>query len=102
MLRIRVYKNTITRKVHRFYQMQEHGVTHLQYGLVGGLGYAGNGNKSAEYVRDAKLVKFPAESGDRFSPQAAKVLRFRLMDECWLQPGTLKLQVQLNSTSADP
>ena len=81
--------------------MQEHGITHLQDGLVGGLNYAGDGIKSAEYVHSAKLVKFAAESGDRFSPQAARVLRFRLMDECWLQPGTLKLQVQLNNTTLD-
>ena len=71
-----------------------HVVTHLRDGLVTGLDHGSN-EKTAEYVHASKLVKFRAEASDRFSPAAGKVIRFRLVDDCWLQSGTVKSMAQL-------
>ena len=71
-----------------------HAITHLSDGLVPGLNYGPAGN-TAEYVKASKLVKFRPEAGDRYSPGAAKVIRFRLVDDCWLN--SVRLQVTLNN-----
>ena len=71
-----------------------HVITHLSDGLVPGLNLSPAGN-TAEYVHSSKLVKFRPEAGDRYSPGAAKVIRFRLVDDCWLN--SVRLQVTLNN-----
>ena len=71
-----------------------HAITHLSDGLVPGLNYGPAGN-TAEYVKASKLVKFRPEAGDRYSPGAAKVIRFRLVDDCWLN--SARVQVTLNN-----
>ena len=71
-----------------------HAITHLSDGLVPGLNYGPAGN-TAEYVSSSKLVKFRPEAGDRYSPGAAKVIRLRLVDDCWLN--SVRLQVTLNN-----
>ena len=71
-----------------------HVVTHLRDGLVTGLDYGSN-EKTAKYVHASKLVKFRAEASDRFSPAAGKVIRFRLVDDCWLQSGTVRFMALL-------
>ena len=48
-----------------------------------------------------RYVFFSAESGDRFS-QSSKVTRFRLTDDCWLQSGSVRMQVTLNNKGTDP
>ena len=78
-----------------------HVVTHLKDGLVAGLNFAPDGN-SAEYVHSAKLVKFRAEASDRFSPAAGKVIRFRLVDDCWLQSGSVRFSAVLFNKGANP
>ena len=75
--------------------VEQHVITHLQDSLIPGLDFGTSGN-SAEYVSASKQVRFFAESGDRFS-QAAKTIRFRLIDDCWLQSGSVRLQVTLNN-----
>ena len=77
-----------------------HVVTHLKDGLVVGLNFAPAGN-SAEYVHSAKLVKFRAEASDRFSPAAGKVIRFRLVDDCWLQSGSVRFSAVLFNKGAN-
>ena len=78
-----------------------HAITHLSDGLVPGLNY-GPAGQTAGYIQSSKLVKFRPEAGDRYSPGAAKVIRFRLVDDCWLNRA--RVQVTLNNktpTSAD-
>ena len=75
--------------------VEQHVITNLQDSLIPGLDFSTSGN-SAEYVSASKQVRFFAESGDRFS-QAAKTIRFRLIDDCWLQSGSVRLQVTLNN-----
>ena len=75
-----------------------HVITHLSDGLVPGLNFSPEGN-TAEYVTSSKLVKFRPEAGDRYSPGAAKVIRFRLVDDCWLN--SVRVQVTLNNLTKD-
>ena len=77
--------------------VEQHIQTNITDSLVLGLDFRG-GVPSAEYVRSSKLVRWRAEASDRFSP-AARQLRFRLVDDCWLQSGTVRLQVTMNNTS---
>ena len=76
--------------------VEQHIQTNITDSLVPGLDFRG-GVPSAEYVRSAKLARWRAEAGYRFS-QAAKQLRFRLVDDCVLQSGTMRLQVTMNNT----
>ena len=78
--------------------VEQHIQTNITDSLVPGLDFRG-GVPSAEYVKSSKLVRWRAEAGDRFS-QAARQLRFRLVDDCWLQSGTVRLQVTLNNLAA--
>ena len=71
-----------------------HAITHLSDGLVPGLNY-GPAGQTAGYIHSSKLVKFRPEAGDRYSPGAAKVIRFRLVDDCWLN--SARVQVTLNN-----
>ena len=78
--------------------VEQHIQTNITDSLVPGLDFRG-GVPSAEYVKSSKLVRWRAEASDRFS-QAAKQLRFRLVDDCWLQSGTVRLQVTMNNSHA--
>ena len=78
--------------------VEQHIQTNITDSLVPGLDFRG-GAPSAEYVKSSKLVRWRAEAGDRFS-QTAKQLRFRLVDDCWLQSGTVRLQVTMNNGHA--
>ena len=78
--------------------VEQHVITNLQDALVPALSFSPSGN-SAEFVHSAKQVRFFAESGDRFS-QASKVIRCRLIGDCWLQSGSVRVQVTLNNLKA--
>ena len=77
--------------------VEQHIQTNITDSLVPGLDFRG-GVPSAEYVTSSRLVRWRAEVGDRFS-QAARQLRFRLVDDFWLQSGTVRLQVTVTNTS---
>jgi hypothetical protein len=79
--------------------MDQHVITHAADMLAPGLDFANQGN-SAEYIKSSKLVRWRAESGDRFS-SAARSVRFRLSDTCWLQPGTVRFQATITNKAAD-
>ena len=80
--------------------VEQHIQTNITDSLVPGLDFRG-GVPSVEYVKSSKLVIWRADAGDRFS-QSARQLRFRLVDDCWLQSGTVRLQVTLNNLGTDP
>ena len=77
----------------------QHAITHLSDGLIPGLNYAREGENTAHYIHSSKFVKFRPEAGDRYSPGAARVIRFRLVDDCWLN--SLRMQVTLNNLTVN-
>ena len=65
--------------------VDQHAITHLSDGLIPGLDFKYNAaEKTAGYVHSSKLVKFRPEAGDQYSPTTTRVVRFRLVDDCWL------------------
>merc|ERR1712095_57731 len=74
-------------------EMEHHIATNITDALVPGLDFRG-GAPSAEYVKQARQVRWRAQAGDRFS-NAAKTIRFNLSDDCWLQSQTLRLQFSI-------
>ena len=77
--------------------MEQHIATNITDALVPGLNFS-NGPPSAEYVKQARQVRWRAQAGDRFS-DAAKTIRFNLSDDCWLQAQTLRLQFSITNKS---
>ena len=75
--------------------MEQHIATNITDALVPGLNFSG-GAPSAEYVKQARQVRWRAQAGDRFS-DAAKTIRFNLSDDCWLQSQTLRLQFSITN-----
>ena len=63
--------------------VEQHVITHLRDGLVDGLSFGPDGH-IAEYISRAKQIRLLAECGDRW-PQASRVIRFRLVDNCWME-----------------
>ena len=59
--------------------MEQHIATNITDALVPGLDFSG-GPPSAEYVKQARQVRWRAQAGDRFS-DAAKTIRFNLSQE---------------------
>ena len=79
--------------------VDQHAITHLSDGLVPGLNFNYDGERTAGYVHNSKLVKFRPEAGDRYSPNAAKVIRFRLVDDCWLN--SVRFQATINNLTVN-
>ena len=79
--------------------VDQHAITHLSDGLIPGLDFTYGGEKTAGYAHSSKLVKFRPEAGDRYSPGAARVIRFRLVDDCWLN--SLRMQVTINNLTTN-
>ena len=75
--------------------VDQHAITHLSDGLIPGLNFSYDKERTAGYVHSSKFVKFRPEAGDRYSPGAAKVIRFRLVYDCWLN--SVRMQVTLNN-----
>ena len=78
--------------------MEQHIATNIQDALVPGLDFRG-GPPSAEYVKQARQVRWRAQAGDRFS-DASRTIRFNLADDCWLQAQTLRLQFSITNKHA--
>ena len=78
--------------------MEQHTATNIRDTLVPGLDFSG-GPPSAEYVKQARQVRWRAQAGDRFS-DATKSIRFNLSDDCWLQSCTLRLQFTITNKHA--
>ena len=78
--------------------MEAHTATNITDALVPGLDFRG-GAPSAEYVKQARQVRWRAQAGDRFS-DASRTIRFNLADDCWLQPQTLRLQFSITNKHA--
>ena len=54
---------------------------------------------TASYIESCRMVRFRPAAGDRYSPQQ-RTMRFNLQDQCWLEPGSVRLQFQLNNLEA--
>ena len=77
--------------------MEQHIATNITDAWVPGLDFRG-GAPSAEYVKQARQVRWRAQAGDRFS-DASRTIRFNLADDCWLQSQTLRLQFSITNKS---
>ena len=65
--------------------------------LIPGLKY--DAEPTASYIESCRLVRFRPSAGDRFSP-SARTIRFSLQDHCFLEPGSVRMQFQLNNLDA--
>ena len=75
--------------------MEAHLSTHTEDGLLDSLNFRPPGN-SANYVIETRKVKFFAEASDRFSTNS-RVLRFRLVDQGFLEPASSRIEFTLNN-----
>ncbi len=58
-------------------------------------------SSSSSYITDRRDVVYPAESGNRFEkPGGQTLLRFRLADQGWLVPDSIRLGVTVHNNSA--
>ena len=76
--------------------MQEHVQTKHQDELLPSMRY--DSEPTASYIESCRMVRFRPAAGDRYSPQQ-RTIRFNLQDHCWLEPGSVRLQFQLNNLS---
>ena len=68
--------------------------------MIDGLSFKASSGTSS-YVLNSKYVRFFAESGDRFSPDSSRVIRFRLTDQAFLEPSSLRLQLTIQNLTVD-
>ena len=76
--------------------MQDHVQTNHQDELLPSMTY--NSEPTASYIESCRMVRFRPAAGDRYSPQQ-RTIRYNLQDHCWLEPGSVRLQFQLNNLS---
>ena len=68
--------------------------------LIEGLSFQNKGG-TASYVLNSRFVRFFAESGDRFSPDSSRVIRFRLTDQAFLESSSVRLQCTIRNLTVD-
>ena len=51
--------------------------------------------KSGSFVTESRMVRFPCESANRFSPASQRLLRFRLTAHNWIDPQSVRLSFDL-------
>ncbi len=65
--------------------------------LIDGLPY--RLQAGASYITDRKSVSFFPHSGNDCKPSSVKVVKFVLTGNAWLDPSTVKFQLQVNNTA---
>ena len=80
--------------------MEGHITSGIEDHLIDGLSFKASSGTSS-YVLNRRFVRFFAESGDRFSPDSSRVIRFRLTDQAFLEPSSLRLQLTIQSLTVD-
>ena len=80
--------------------MEAHITSGIDDHLIDGLQLkAGNG--TAAYVLSSQFVRYFAESGNRFDSNSSRVIRFRLADNCFLEPASCRLQMIIQNVTVD-
>ena len=74
----------------------EHHAQSIDDALIGGLSY--NLKAGASYVTNRRSVSYFAQGGNRYSPTGAKIMKFNLTGDQWLDPSTFRVMFQLNNT----
>ena len=75
--------------------MEQHIQSQSQDELLPSLSY--KAEPTANYLEHARLVRYRAAAGDRFS-QASRVIRFQLQDSnCWPQPSPIRFQCTITN-----
>ena len=81
--------------------MEGHITSGIEDHLIDGLSFKASSGTSS-YVLNSRFVRFFfAESGDRFSPDSSRVIRFRLTDQAFLEPSSLRLQCTIRNLTVD-
>ena len=80
--------------------MEGHITSGIQDHLIDGLSFKASSGTSS-YVLNSKYVRFFAESGDRFSPDSSRVIRFRLTDSAFLETSSVRLQCTIQNLTSD-
>ena len=80
--------------------MEGHITSGIEDHLIDGLSFKASSGTTS-YVLNSRFVRFFAESGDRFSPDSSRVIRFRLTDQAFLEPSSLRLQCTIRNLTVD-
>ena len=73
----------------------EHHAQSVGDALIGGLNY--KPKAGASYVTNRSSVSYFAQGGNQYSPNGAKVMKFNLTGDQWLDPSTSRVMFQLNN-----
>ena len=74
----------------------EHHAQSIDDALIGGLSY--KLKPGASYVTNRSSVSYFAQGGNRYSHDGAKVMKFNLTGDQWLDPSTFRVMFQLDNT----
>ena len=75
--------------------MEQHAQS-VDDALIGDLSY--KLKPGASYVTNRRSVSYFAEGSNQYSPNGAKVMKFNLTGDQWLDPSTFRVMFQLNNT----
>ena len=80
--------------------MEGHITSGIEDHLIEGLSFKASSGTTS-YVLNSRFVRFFAESGNRFSADSSKVLRFRLTDQAFLETSSIRLQMTIQNLTSD-
>ena len=80
--------------------MEAHVTSGIEDHLIDGLSFKASSG-TASYVLNSRFVRFFAESGNRFDANSSRVLRFRLTDQSFLEPSSVRLQMTIQNLTVD-
>ena len=73
----------------------EHHAQSVHDARIGGLSY--KFKPGASYVTNRRSVSYFASGGNQYSPNGAKVMKFNLTGDQWMDPSTFRVMFQLNN-----
>ena len=77
----------------------EHHAQSVDDALIGGLNY--KLKAGASYVTNRRSVPYLAQGGNQYSPNGAKVMKFNLTGDQWLDLSAFRVAFQLNNKDHD-
>ena len=75
----------------------EHHAQSIDDALIGGLSY--KLKPGASYVTNRRSISYFASGGNTYSPNGAKIMKFNLAGDQWLDPSTFRVAFQLNNNN---
>ena len=77
----------------------EHHAQSVDDALIGGLSY--KPKPGASYVTNRRSVSYFVSGGNTYSPNGAKVTKFNITGDLWLDPCTFRVAFQLNNNNGN-